>query len=60
MVLRTFDCDLCMIATLYLLAHPHSSVNWKDLLEDSCLQELSAMSSGELLTVEAPVTSENV
>ena len=24
MVLRIFDCDLCMIATLDLLAHPHS------------------------------------
>ena len=26
MVLSTFDCDLYMIATLDLLAHPHSSI----------------------------------
>ena len=26
MVLRIFDCDLCMIATLDLLAQPHSSI----------------------------------
>ena len=26
MVLRIFDCDLCMIAMLDLLAHPHSSI----------------------------------
>ena len=26
MVLRIFDCDLCIIATLDLLAHPHSSI----------------------------------
>jgi hypothetical protein len=26
MVLRIFDCDLCMIAALDLLAHPHSSI----------------------------------
>jgi len=25
-VLRIFDCDLCMIATLDLLAHPHISI----------------------------------
>ena len=25
-VLRIFDCDLCMITTLDLLAHPHSSI----------------------------------
>ena len=25
-VLRIFYCDLCMIATLDLLAHPHSSI----------------------------------
>ena len=26
MVLRIFDCDLCMIGTLDLLAHPHISI----------------------------------
>jgi hypothetical protein len=26
MVLRIFDCDLCMTVTLDLLAHPHSSI----------------------------------
>jgi hypothetical protein len=26
MVLRIFDCDLCMNATMDLLAHPHSSI----------------------------------
>jgi len=26
MVLRIFDCDLCIIAALDLLAHPHSSI----------------------------------
>ena len=25
-VLRIFDCDLCIIAMLDLLAHPHSSI----------------------------------
>jgi hypothetical protein len=35
---------------LLLLVELH--INWKDLLEESCLQGLSAVSSGELVTVE--------
>jgi len=31
MVLRISDCDLCMIATLDLLAHPHSSIPYAQI-----------------------------
>jgi len=30
MVLRIFDCDLCIVIALDLLAHPHSSIPYPD------------------------------
>jgi len=46
MVLRIFDCDLCMIVTLDLLAHPHSSIPYVQMGLITASQDLARILCG--------------
>ena len=47
-VLRIFDCDRCMVATLDLLAHPHSSILYVQMGLIAVLYTSNLFSNGRL------------